>query len=212
MLTFRKARVSAPLAVVLSLVVAVAAALTWGVAATSASPASRTAAVPVAQAPAGSIDSTIRGTTGDGRRVTGSFIPLKFSNKSGKVFVRGLVKGAVQNTDGSKRTFAVLRTLRVAKINGVPIRGGAASARSAAAAAPCDVLNLRLGPLDLDLLGLQINLNRIVLDIVAQSGAGKLLGNLLCAVAGLLDGGLGGVLNRLADLLNRIIGRLGLGL
>ncbi len=69
-----------------------------------------------------------------------------------------------------------------------------------------------LGPLDLDLLGLQVHLDRVVLNIVAQSGAGNLLGNLLCAVAGLLDGGLDGVLGRLVNLLNRILGRLGLGL
>ena len=46
-----------------------------------------------------------------------------------------------------------------------------------------------LGPLDLNLLGLEIHLQRVVLDIVAVAGAGNLLGNLLCAVAGLLDGG-----------------------
>lgn len=52
----------------------------------------------------------------------------------------------------------------------------------------CEVLNLVLGPLHLDLLGLVVDLNQVVLDIVAQSGAGNLLGNLLCAVVGLLDG------------------------
>jgi hypothetical protein len=194
--------------------VAVAGALVWGGAATGASPTSRAAAtVPVAQSPAGSMDSTVRGTTDDGRRVTGSFTPLEFSKKDGKVFVRGLVRGVVHNADGSKRTFGVMRTVRLAAINGVPIKAGSPAARSAqAAAAPCDILKLRLGPLHLDLLGLQIDLNRLVLDIVAQSGAGQLLGNLLCAVAGLLDGGLGGVLGRLTDLLNRILGRLGLGL
>ena len=54
-------------------------------------------------------------------------------------------------------------------------------------------------PLDLDLLGLQVHLDRVVLDIVAQTGAGNLLGNLLCAVTGLLDGGLNGVLGRLVS-------------
>ena len=45
----------------------------------------------------------------------------------------------------------------------------------------------------------------VVLTIIAQSGVGQLLGNLLCAVAGLLDGGpLAGLLGRLQDLLNRI--------
>ena len=51
----------------------------------------------------------------------------------------------------------------------------------------CELLHLVLGPLDLNLLGLQVNLSEVVLDIVAESGAGNLLGNLLCAVAGLLD-------------------------
>ena len=70
------------------------------------------------------------------------------------------------------------------------------------------MLNLVLGPLDLNLLGLEVHLKQVVLDIVAQSGAGNLLGNLLCAVAGLLDGGLGGVLDQVAALLNQILGAL----
>ena len=57
-----------------------------------------------------------------------------------------------------------------------------------------------------------MHLDKVVLNIVAQSGAGKLLGNLLCAVAGLLDGGLNGLLGRITNLLNRILGQLGLGL
>jgi hypothetical protein len=51
----------------------------------------------------------------------------------------------------------------------------------------CEILNLDLGPLDLNLLGLTVNLDEVHLDIAAQPGAGNLLGNLLCAVAGLLD-------------------------
>ena len=78
--------------------------------------------------------------------------------------------------------------------------------------APATCCKLVLGPLDLDLLGLQVHLDKVVLNIVAQSGAGKLLGNLLCAVAGLLDGGLNGLLGRITNLLNRILAQLGLGL
>jgi hypothetical protein len=73
----------------------------------------------------------------------------------------------------------------------------------------CDILNLDLGPLDLNLLGLQIDLQPIVLDITAVPGAGNLLGNLLCAVAGLLDGA-GNPLNAITNLLNRLLGGLGL--
>jgi hypothetical protein len=56
--------------------------------------------------------------------------------------------------------------------------------------ATCEILHLELGPLDLNLLGLVVHLDQVVLDISAEQGPGNLLGNLLCAVAGLLDGGL----------------------
>jgi hypothetical protein len=71
---------------------------------------------------------------------------------------------------------------------------------------PCPILHLELGPLDLDLLGLEVHLDRVVLDVTAQPGPGNLLGNLLCAIVGLLDGvDLSGVL---ADLLQRLLDAL----
>ena len=198
-----------PLSLLVALVVTAAMAVTAGSATgSSAPPAPNAASRTVAQTGQGDLTSRIVGKTGNGRAVTGYFVPLKFSKNNGKLFVRGLVHGVVHNTDGSTRTFDVLRTRRVMTIEGTPIRTRTQAA--AALAAPCDILNLVLGPLDLDLLGLQIHLDRIVLNIVAQSGAGNLLGNLLCAVAGLLDGT--GVLGRITDLLNQILGRLGLGL
>ena len=72
------------------------------------------------------------------------------------------------------------------------------------AQATCSILHLDLGPLSLNLLGLQVNLSEVVLDITAQTGAGNLLGNLLCAITGLLDSPGG-----LARLLNQILGILG---
>ena len=74
----------------------------------------------------------------------------------------------------------------------------------------CAILNLVLGPLDLNLLGLVVHLDQVVLNITAVPGAGNLLGNLLCAVANLLNGGspLSTLLNNLVDLLNQILGSL----
>ena len=76
--------------------------------------------------------------------------------------------------------------------------------------ATCEILHLDLGPLSLNLLGLQVNLSEVVLDISAQQGPGNLLGNLLCAVANLLNGGLnlGGILGQISTLLNQILGVL----
>lgn len=52
----------------------------------------------------------------------------------------------------------------------------------------CPILNLTLGPLHLNLLGLVVNLNRVHLTLTALPGPGALLGNLLCAIANLLNG------------------------
>jgi hypothetical protein len=70
----------------------------------------------------------------------------------------------------------------------------------------CQVLHLELGPLNLDLLGLRVHLNRVVLDITADPSGG-LLGELLCSIANLLNGG--GPLSGLGDLLNQLLGVLG---
>ena len=68
----------------------------------------------------------------------------------------------------------------------------------------CEILHLELGPIDLNLLGLVVHVDRIVIDISAQPGPGNLLGNLLCAIAGLLDQP-GAPLNIIADLLNSLL-------
>lgn len=164
----------------------------------------------VAHNAAGRLRSRITGTTADGRRVTGSFVPLRFVTRAGHLKVRGLVQGVVHRANGSTSTFAAMRTFTVRSINGRSLRT-LTPGRAMTSARTCGVLNLVLGPLDLDLLGLQVHLNRVVLNIVAVTGAGNLLGNLLCAVTGLLDGGLGGLLGQVQSLLNRILGVLNLG-
>jgi hypothetical protein len=175
---------------------------TVGVAPATAAPGDWTT---VAKTAEGKMKSKIVGETSTGRKVTGSFKPKRFVEKDGQVFAKGVIRGAFETKSGATKKFKVKRAVPVKKANGTLLNARAAKA-------DCDVLNLVLGPLDLDVLGLTVNLNRIVLDIVAVSGAGNLLGNLLCAVVGLLDGGglLGNLLGQVTDLLNQILGRLGL--
>src|SRR3954454_1606951 len=45
----------------------------------------------------------------------------------------------------------------------------------------CNVITLRLAPLDLELLGVQVNTSHISLDVYARKG--RVLGNLFCALA-----------------------------
>jgi len=129
------------------------------------------------------------GTTVDGATVpiTGTVTDLVASvSETGAVLISGVFTDAAT---GTVDTFA-------AEIVG------------AAANAGCQILTLNLGPLFLDLLGLQVDLSQIDLVITAVPGPGNLLGNLLCAVAGLLDGGNASG-NAIANLLNRLLGLLG---
>jgi hypothetical protein len=73
----------------------------------------------------------------------------------------------------------------------------------------CSILDLHLGAIHLDLLGLQVDLAAVDLDIVAQTGAGNLLGNLLCAITNLLNSNAAGnALARVAALLNDVLAAL----
>jgi len=126
--------------------------------------------------------------SGSGGSFVGTFAVNRFVATDSGIAAVGTLTGSVTNT-----ATGVVTGIR--KTVALPTSIGTTT---------CDILHLDLGPLSIDLLGLNIDLSRIVLDITAQSGAGNLLGNLLCAVAGLLDdpGGL-------ARLLNQILGILG---
>jgi hypothetical protein len=67
----------------------------------------------------------------------------------------------------------------------------------------CRILILNIGRIHLDLLGLVVDIDPIRIDITAVPGPGNLLGNLLCAVAGLLDPN-----SALADFLDDLLGAL----
>jgi hypothetical protein len=138
--------------------------------------------------PAQSIAIPVVGTVADGSSFSGVFNLTRFAVQNGQVVAVGTVSGLLTSPTGV--ITSVLKALSV------PISATQAS---------CDILHLDLGPLFLDVLGLQVNLSRVVLDITAVPGAGNLLGNLLCAVAGLLDNpsGLSRVLN---DILGAILG------
>ena len=204
--------IARPIATLVALTLMVSGALMLGTATTASSSTDTAARGVVGQSSLGKMTSKVRGKASDGSKVTGTFTPLKFVKKNGKQQVKGVIEGVMTRADGSKERFTAVRTTKVKSINGRSLSGLTAKS-SAQAMATCDILHLVLGPLDLNLLGLQVNLNRLVLDIVAVTGAGNLLGNLLCAVTGLLDGGpLAGLLGQLNNLLNQILGALNLGI
>ncbi len=157
------------------------------------------------------VKSFIYGKTASGRNVRGVFVPWKFKTVNGKLFAQGRLRGKIVRPGQDRRFVKRHVLIPVKSVNGRSVRPSASRANAALApgARACPVLNLVLGPLNLNILGLEVDLNRVVLNVIANSGAGQLLGNLLCAVAGLLDGGLGGLLTQLRGLLNQILGIIG---
>ena len=109
-----------------------------------------------------------------------------------KLVAIGTVNGTYKSSNGL-RTFSV---------------GDVAAVLPNPPQASCPVLNLVLGPLDLNVLGLAVHLDQVVLDITAIPGPGNLLGNLLCSVANLLNTSGSGNLQLVAALLNQILGLL----
>ncbi len=205
-------RLGRPLALVAALLT-MAMVLASPGAAGAASKAAKAPSPVVAETAAGTMKSKVTGTAEGGRKVAGTFTPSSFTVEDGVLMANGTLDAVIRG-HGKPQQASQDVSIPVKAVNapGASTLGaGAKGMPSAAAAGACDVLNLVLGPLDLNLLGLQVHLDKVVLDIIAQSGAGQLLGNLLCAVAGLLDGGpLGGLLTQLADLLNQILGALNL--
>ncbi len=144
---------------------------------------------------AGTLTTKVRGTFNRGQgTVRGTFVPDRFIVKNGATYAVGTLNATLRRSDGSLRG-------RDTKFVSIPINKGTVQK----AKANCQVLDLVLGPLDLNLLGLKVHLDKVVLNIVASSGAGALLGNLICAVAGLLDQT--GLLNllKLINKLNQIL-------
>jgi hypothetical protein len=129
----------------------------------------------------------VTGTSGT-NSFTGTYTLDRFVNQGGALAAVGTVTGTLTNTVTGVTT---------------PVTSVLTTTVAQAANTTCKILNLTLGPLHLDLLGLVIDLNQVVLNITAVSGPGNLLGNLLCAVAHLLDGS---GINGLANLLNHLLG------
>lgn len=81
----------------------------------------------------------------------------------------------------ARRLTAVVRKRGLRPISfTVPLKP--VTAAQSAGPATCQVLNLVLGPLNLDLLGLVVDLNKVNLNITASSGQGQ-LGDTFCQLA-----------------------------
>jgi hypothetical protein len=123
----------------------------------SAAPSAPPSTVAAAQA---AVDLPVTGTPPDGSTFTGQLSQLAVSAVNGVPMLSGVLTGT-----------------------GLPAAGVPFTTAITGATAACQVLNLNIQSLNLDLLGLVVNLDAVHLAANAVPGAGNLLGNLLCALA-----------------------------
>ena len=138
----------------------------------------------------------VTGTAKNGKKFKGTYTIDRFVSRKGKVYAVGTLKGRLKHRHITRRDVRI------------PVTGFAQQSGAGAAQIACNVLTLTLGPLDLNLLGLRVQLNQVNLRITAIPGGG-LLGDLLCGIANLLNpaqltgGNLAAVLNSLLALVPR---------
>ena len=125
---------------------------------------------------------------------TGTFTTSSFALVNGAINAVGALSGTFTPLVGAAQTIAGVPIT-------IPLTGFTGT---------CTILTLHTGTIDLSVLGLNVNLAPINLVITATAAPGNLLGNLLCAVAHLLDSGgpLSNLLGGLTALLNQIVGAI----
>ena len=116
----------------------------------------------------------VTGTAKNGKKFTGTYTIDRFISRGSRVLAVGTLKGRLKNRrvnrDGVR----------------IPVTGFADQGVAQSTQLVCRILTLTLGPLDLNVLGLRIQLNQVNLRITAIPGGG-LLGDLLCGLANLLN-------------------------
>lgn len=134
---------------------------------------------------------------------TGTLDVKRFVARGDQIYALGKLSGVVTLENGTEKRVTRGVSLPVELAASAPPEDeGGVSAQLVA----CGILDLTLGPLDLNLLGLRIQLSQIDLQITAIPGGG-LLGDLLCAIADLLNPL--GSLRQIVRLLNQLLALLG---
>ncbi len=108
---------------------------------------------------------------------TGTYTIERFVNRGGKLYSVGTLTGKVRGKRVTRENVRMPAALT----------SGAQAAQLPPTPGACSILNLVLGPIDINLLGVRVRTNQINLRIEGVPGAGNLLGNLLCGITGILD-------------------------
>jgi hypothetical protein len=138
----------------------------------------------------------VTGQAKNGKQFAGTYAIKRFVERKGQAWAVGTLRGKLKHRPVVRRNVKMPASVVVpaqTSAQPLPTPGG------------CQVLNLVLGPINLNLLGLRVATNEIRLLVEAVPGAGNLVGNLLCAVTNLLNPSANTPLSRLVQVLNALL-------
>ena len=159
-----------------------------------AGPAAAQAATPLTQVVA------IKGKATNGKKFNGTYAIDRFIRRGGQTYAVGTLKGRLKGRRVTRENVRIPANLtRAAQTSQILPTTGA-----------CQILNLNLPPIDLNLLGLRVRTSNIDLRIEGVPGSGNLLGNLLCQLTGIVDPGgpSGATPGQLTRILNALLALL----
>jgi hypothetical protein len=151
--------------------------------------------------PAARLIVPLTGTVVSGGTFTGSFSISRFENRGGTIHAVGTVSGVVIGPNARSGISGPL-ALPVTVTSDQPL--ATPSALAVAQAVPCEI-HVSFGGLTLNLLGVDVTLSPVMIDLVTGSGP---LGNVVGQICTLLNTA-GTVVGLVTNLLNTLLGLLG---
>lgn len=118
------------------------------------------------------------GTAKNGKKFRGTYTIQRFTRAGGQQYAVGTFRGRLKGRNVKRSNVRIPVSIA---------RPDATAAQIPPTTGACQILNLTLQPIDLNLLGLRVRTSRIDLRVEGVPGAGNLLGNLLCNITGILD-------------------------
>jgi hypothetical protein len=149
------------------------------------------------------LDVPIAGTLAGGGTFAGTLSLKEFVAREGQVFALGTVRGTATSALGAPLGTALVGTVALP----VTVGAGLAARETAAAVVTqqqvCQVLNLEIGSISFDLLGVQVTTLPVGINLTADGSGANVLGHLICTILETVNNVLG-----LVDLLNALLGLL----
>jgi hypothetical protein len=150
----------------------------------------------------------ITGTVAGGGTFTGTLSVLRFVVRDGQVAAIGMVRGTATSATGAALGTALVGPLTLPVQVGPGVTVATTTAAPVVVQATCPVLHIEIGATNLNVLGLVVVTQPVVLDVSGDTAG--VLGNLVCTVLATLNTvvDLVGLLNQLLGLLTGLLGAL----